>query len=44
MGVQATQTEVFAPPVPLGAPADALVDSLHHPAKQRWSWPPCFTP
>ncbi len=35
MGVQATQTEVLAPPVPLGAPADALVDSLHHPAKHE---------
>ena len=35
MGVQATQTEVLAPPVPLGAPADALVDSLHHPVKHE---------
>jgi len=31
MGVQATHTEVVAPPA-LGAPADPLADSLHHPA------------
>ena len=35
MGVQATQTEVLASSAPLGAPADALVDSLHHPAKDE---------
>jgi DNA-binding transcriptional ArsR family regulator len=35
MGVQATQTEVLASSAPLAAPADALVDSLHHPAKDQ---------
>ena len=35
MGVQATHTEVLATPAPLGAQADELVDSLHHPAKDE---------
>ncbi len=35
MGIQATETEVVASPVPLGAMADALVDSLHHPGKDE---------
>ena len=32
MGVQATQTEVFAPATSMAVPADLAVDALHHPA------------
>jgi DNA-binding transcriptional ArsR family regulator len=34
MGVQATQTEVFAPATSMAVPAELPVDSLHHPAAE----------
>jgi len=35
MGVQATQTEVFAPATSMAVPAEVPVDSLHHPAAEE---------
>jgi len=35
MGIQATQTEVFAPATALVMPAEVHVDSLHHPAAEE---------
>jgi DNA-binding transcriptional ArsR family regulator len=35
MGVQATQTELLEPATAPGASVDALVDTLHHPAKDE---------
>jgi len=35
MGIQATQTEVFAPATALAMPAEVHVDSLHHPAVEE---------